>query len=247
MPVFYIDDDAIRPPRITIRGPLARHLACALRMRPGERCQFADTGARRYVGELTTVTPTEVVAAIVHEEAPPPPLRPVTLAAAIIKGHRMDWLLQKAAELGATRIVPLTTSRTIVQPRRERLPAQQRRWAAILQEAAQQTGRDRPPELGPPCGLRECLTATPAETARWLLWESESRVTLAELVPRLPAMQPILLLVGPEGGFSAEEVAEAEALGAETVSVGPLTLRAETAALAALALIHGAAPPERRT
>lgn len=243
MPLFFVDDGAITPPQITIRGPLARHLARSLRMRPGERCQFADASERRYLGELTTVTPTAVVATIVREEPPLPPLRPVILAQAILKGHRMDWLLQKAAELGADRIMPLTTSRTIVQPRRDRLAAQHRRWAAILREAAQQSGRGRPPALEAPCTLRHCLTTTPPGVARLLLWESEEQILLSQRLSRLPGAHPLLLLVGPEGGFSPDELAAASAHGAETVSLGPLTLRAETAALAALALIHGMMTP----
>ena len=242
MPVFFVDDDAVRPPQITIRGQLARRLARSLRMRPGERCRFADANERRYLGELTTVTPTTVVATILNEEAPLPPLRPVILAQAILKGQRMDWLLQKAAELGAARIIPLCTSRTIVQPRRERLPDQRRRWSTILREAAQQAGRSRPPELSQPCDLGTCLETASPETARLLLWEAEEQTWLSRLLHRLPATQPILLLVGPEGGFSADEVAEAKARGANAVSLGPLTLRSETAALAALALIHGGAP-----
>jgi len=243
MPLFFVDDGAVTPPRITIRGQLARHLARSLRMRPGERCHFADAGERRYLGELTTVTPTAVVATIVREEPPLPPLRPVTLAQAILKGYRMDWLLQKAAELGAAEIIPLTTSRTIVRPRRERLPAQQRRWTTILREAAQQAGRGRPPELSPPCTLRHCLTTAPPASARLLLWDSEGRALLSQRLLQLQEKQPILLLVGPEGGFSPDELADASAHGAERLSLGPLTLRAETAALAALALIHGMMTP----
>lgn len=246
MPVFFVDDDAVKPPHITIRGPLARHLARSLRLRPGERCRFADAGERRYLGELTTVTPTTVVATIVREEPPLPPLRPVILAQAILKGHRMDWLLQKAAELGAERVIPMITGRTIVQPRHDRAGAQQQRWTTILREAAQQSGRSRPPEIGPPCSLRECLAATPRESARLLLWEGEEETRLARWLPRLPQLQPIHLFVGPEGGFTPEEVAEAVAAGAQTVSLGPLILRAETAALAALAIIHGDMPTEPR-
>jgi len=208
-------------------------------MQPGERCRFVDSRERRYLGEVTAVTPAKITATILSEEPPAPPLRPVTLAQAVIKGHRMDWLLQKAAELGATRIVPLITARTIVRPRRERWPAQDRRWSAILREASQQSGRSRPPELAQPCDLKTALAAVPPDTARLILADAETETLLGSLLPALPRDQPLLIAVGPEGGFSPDELADAEAMGARAVSLGRLTLRAETAALAALALTHG--------
>jgi 16S rRNA (uracil1498-N3)-methyltransferase len=239
MPVYFVDESAVRPPQITIRGQLARHLSGALRMQPGERCRFIDSRERRYLGELTAVTPAKITATILHEEPQAPPLRSVSLAQAIIKGHRMDWLLQKAAELGATRIIPLITARTIVRPRRERWPVQNRRWSAILREAAQQSGRSRPPELAQPCNLNTALADVPLNTARLILSDAETQTTLGRLLPTLPAEQPLLIVVGPEGGLSPEELAGAAAMGARAVSLGRLTLRAETAALAALALVHG--------
>jgi 16S rRNA (uracil1498-N3)-methyltransferase len=239
MPVYFVDQSAVRPPIITIRGELARHLAGALRMQPGERCWFVDPLERRYHSELTTVSSDRITATIIHEEPPPPPLRPVTLAQAILKGHRMDWLLQKASELGVTRIVPLVTERTIVQPRRERLPVQMERWRAILLEAAQQSGRSRPPELSSPCDLQSALADAPPHAARFTLSETETRTLLGRLLPTLPDDQPLFIIIGPEGGLSRDELTVAERMGTLPVSLGRLTLRAETAALAALALIHG--------
>lgn len=239
MPIYFVDESSVQPPEITIRGPLARHLAGALRLRPGEQCRFVDSRERCYLGEVTTVTPAKIIATIVKEEPPQPPLRSVTLAQAIIKGHRMDWLLQKAAELGATRIVPLITARTIVRPRPERWPAQDRRWSTILREAAQQSGRSRPPELTRPCDLKAALADAPPKTLRLILSDTETQTTLGSVLSTLHDDQPLLLVVGPEGGLSHAELAEASATGARAVSLGRLTLRAETAALAALALVHG--------
>jgi len=239
MPIYFVDESSVQPPEITIRGPLARHLAGALRMQPGERCRFVDSRERRYLGEVTAVTPAKITAAILREEPPAPPLRSVTLAQAIIKGHRMDWLLQKAAELGATRIVPLMTARTIVRPRPERWPAQERRWSTILREAAQQSGRSLPPELTSPCDLRAALADAPPKTLCLILSDAETQTTLGRVLSTLPDDHPLLIAVGPEGGFSPDELAAAEAMGARAVSLGRLTLRAETAALAALAMTHG--------
>ena len=239
MPVYFVDDSAVRPSVIVIEGRLARHLAGALRMQPGERCCFVNARERRYLTELTTVSPDRITATILYEEPSAPPLRPVTLAQAILKGHRMDWLLQKASELGATRIVPLVTERTIVRPRRERLPAQLERWRAILLEAAQQSGRSRPPELSLPCDLQSALASAPPHAARIILSEIETGTMLGRLIPTLPDDQPVFIIVGPEGGLSRDELTVAERMGVRAVSLGRLTLRAETAALAALALIHG--------
>jgi len=241
MPVYFVDESAVQPPVITIQGELARHLAGALRMQPGEQCCFIDSRERRYLGELTAVAPARITATILREEPPAPPLRPVTLVQSILKGHRMDWLLQKAAELGATRIVPVITARTIVRPRSERQPAQTRRWTAILREAAQQSGRSRPPELAAPCEFEAAFADGPPETLRLMLSDAATEMPLGRLLSTLPVDRPLLVAVGPEGGWSPDELARAGAMGGRTVSLGPLTLRAETAALAALAVIHGGA------
>ncbi|HUJ79920.1 MAG TPA: RsmE family RNA methyltransferase [Nitrospiria bacterium] len=243
MPVYFVDESAVRPPVITIRGQLARHLAGALRMQPGEQCWFVDPLERRYHSELTAVSPDRITATILREEPPAPPLRPVTLAQAILKGHRMDWLLQKASELGATRIVPLVTERTIVRPRRERWPAQLDRWRTILLEAAQQSGRNRPPELSQASDLRTALADVSPDSARFILSEHDHHALFGRAVTTLPEDQPLFVVVGPEGGLSRDEVSFAETMGARAVSLGRLTLRAETAALAALALIHGLSGP----
>ena len=238
MPVYFIDQESIAPPQITVQGPLARHLASSLRLCPGEQCWFVDETSRRYLSTLTSVTPSTVVASILRTENAPPPLRQVTIGQALLKGSRMDWVLQKSTELGATKIIPLITERTIVHPRPARIPHQLERWRAILRDAAQQAGRSDQPVLEHPVDLHHCLSQAPGETERIILWEAENQTLLGRHLESLPAHQPLLILAGPEGGFSQKEVDMCVDQGVHPVSLGPLILRAETATLAALATVQ---------
>ena len=238
MPVYFVDDEAVHPPQIRIHGRLARHLARSLRMQPGEECHFIDPSEQRYVATLTTVTPSTVIATILRKESASTDSRTIILAQALLKGQRMDWMLQKAAELGVSRIVPLITDRTIVQPRRERLATQLQRWRAILRDAAQQSGRTRLPELDEPTDLASSLQQMTPDLSRLILWEREQREFLAQYLLALPPERPLALFIGPEGGFSPDEVSACLAQGVHPVSLGPLVLRAETATLAALAVIQ---------
>lgn len=241
MPVYFLDNDAVHPPLINVRGPLARHLARALRAQPGELLRFVAPSGRRYLGRLTSVSPSAVAATILCDEPPPPPLRPVFVAQSVLKGPHMDWALQKATELGATTIMPLVTARTIVRPRRERTAAQMARWRSILHDAAQQSGRNEIPVLADPVDFAAGLSMLPPDAGRLVLWEGEEEEMLARRLMAMPAAQPIALLAGPEGGFTAGEITVCREHGVRPVSLGPLTVRAETATLAALTIIQAVA------
>jgi 16S rRNA (uracil1498-N3)-methyltransferase len=157
----------------------------------------------------------------------------------MLKSDKLEWVWQKATELGVTTLVPVISKRTVARPGRE-LHSKQARWDVIVREAAEQCGRGRLPVVAPSCNFPELLEIAPG--IRLLPWEEEETgPSLLHAVTH--GMQPIdalSLLIGPEGGLEASEVAQARRAGWQVVSLGKRILRADTAALAALAVVTAA-------
>ena len=171
-----------------------------------------------------------------NDAAPAEPALRLTLFQCTLKADKFEWILQKGTELGVARFVPVVSARSVVRPAAALLPKYER-WRAIVREAAEQSGRTRLPELATPVEFSEALRSS--AQLRLLPWE-EAEVDRAEgLGQAVSAASPsdAALLVGPEGGLTAEEVMAAQAAGWRTVTLGARTLRAETAALAAIAVI----------
>ena len=231
--------------RVVVRGEERRHLA-VLRVRPGERFLATDGEGHELLLETERVSRSELAARVVEERVlPAEPGRAVTLAVAPPKGARMDVAVEKATECGVGRIVPLQTERSVVRGRdaSERVA----RWLRIAGSATAQSGRSRVPEVAPFASFAEALDA--AGTGRLLLahFAPHARSVAAALAD-VRAGDPVMILVGPEGGFTNAEIDLARRRGALAVSLGPNRLRTETAAVVAVALTVAAlssAAPER--
>jgi len=146
-------------------------------------------------------------------------------------------VLEKGTEIGVAKFVPLLSRRSVVRPRPGRLERRER-WLRIITEAAEQCGRSHLPELAPPASLNEAVES--AEGLRLLPWEGENEATLRRLLRSSLANEktPVVsIFVGPEGGFARQEVDRAVELGARIVSLGPRTLRSETAGIVAAAAV----------
>lgn len=236
MPRFFMK----APPQggsITLTGEDARHIGCALRMQPGEPLTVCDGAGTDYACVLTAVQPAAVTARVldVQPSAGEPDIQ-AALYMALPKADKMELIVQKATELGATEIVPFLSSRCVSRPERKALDKKCARWRKIAAEAAGQCGRGRIP------AVRDCV---PFETAVKLavgaalplmLYEAERENSLRAALTAAP-LQTVSIMVGPEGGFSPEEVAQATGAGLRSVSLGTRILRCETAPLAALAAI----------
>jgi 16S rRNA (uracil1498-N3)-methyltransferase len=209
-----------------------------LRLRPGDLVDATDGTGCLYTVRLAALDGTGAWGTV-EARAEPALESPcaITLAQAILKGDRMSWLVQKVTELGVARIVPMETARGIVRPDPE--GALQRRWERIAREAVKQCGRVVVPAVERPRPLAEVTREIAAHDAALLCWEGGGR-PLDQAVPRAGAepgaVARLLLLIGPEGGFTAEEVAAAESAGARLVSLGPRILRAESAGVAAVTI-----------
>jgi 16S rRNA (uracil1498-N3)-methyltransferase len=234
LPTYFITPDMHEDGRVVVTGPLHRHLAGALRVRPGERLTLVE-GVRLLTVTVADVTPERLTAEVAAETpVPPEPVR-LTLAVGLPKGRKLDDIVRHAVELGATRVVPVRTARSV--PRPSESAARTARLDAIALEAAQQSGRVRVPEVAEVVPFAD-FAARPPEGLGVVLWEDEHAAGLLDVLSGAPAA--VTLLVGPEGGLAPEEVSALVNRGYRRARLGPHVLRSETACLAALAVASAA-------
>ncbi len=239
MPVYFISEDDVRDRRVSVTGPLHRHLQAALRTQPGEELWLALPSQRRFRVRITGMDRRGLTADILDERVLPPQTHPqVDLALAILKGEKMDWVVQKSTELGVRSIIPVLSERTIARAQATRSTKQVERWQRIALEAAQQAERWEIPQVYGPHTFEAYHRRGAEDLVRLILCERSQAMSLSSVVlPSEPATG-LALLVGPEGGWSPNEVEAAVAQGHIPVSLGDRILRAETAALAALTIVQ---------
>lgn len=231
MPRFFIDGTA--DGRAYIAGADALHIAKALRMRPGEALTLCDGKGTDFEGVLETVTDRQVTVRItVSRPSQAEPTLAVTLYQGLPKGDKMDWIVQKAVELGVTAVVPVATRRSVARLE-GKADKKQERWQRIAAEAAGQCGRGILPAVERPLSWSQALSRLSEEPA--LVFYEGGGQPLRELVT--PSTRRLSVFVGPEGGFDPEEIDAIRRQGGGVATLGPRILRCETAPLAALTLL----------
>jgi 16S rRNA (uracil1498-N3)-methyltransferase len=238
MPRFYCPQPLPAGAIVDLPEAVAHHLH-VVRQQPGDelvlfngeggqvRARLADIGKRRASAEVLAFEAVEV-------ELP----FPITLAQGLPEGSsKMDWIIEKAVELGVAAIQPLAAARSVVKLSGERAEKRQAHWEGVIVAASEQSGRNRLARLAPLQDFGRYI-AQPSESPRILL-SPRATQSLAGWA-RATAPQAATLLIGPEGGFSAQEEEAALAQGALALSMGPRVLRTETAGLAALAVLAAA-------
>ncbi|MEK6801891.1 MAG: RsmE family RNA methyltransferase [Nitrospirota bacterium] len=238
MPAFFISSSDIRESRITLTGDLCHHLRASLRVKPGENLRLTDERRRRYHVRVLQVAQQVVTAEILEQrQGPVETGPPLLLAQALLKGDHMDWVVQKASELGVRTILPLISRHGVVRPQPDRIAAQVARWQRIATEAAQQSEQWQPPEVLEPLESRRYFSTHKA-TRSLLLAERHEAAALARIpLPSLPSEQ-LTVIIGPEGGWAEEEIALALSQNCQAVSLGECILRADTAAVTALSIVQ---------
>jgi len=239
MPVFFVPANCIVPPNVSITGSLLRHVRDSLRLHVDETILIGDDMGRRYRVRIAAATKQELTGRILEPIEPPARATPtLALGQALLKGDKMDWVIQKATELGVRSIHPLQTRQSIVQPKAERVHNQVTRWQRIALEAAQQSEQWTVPTVAMP-QLFTTYCSTGHKSLRMILTERRHGVASFDDVA-LPttAEMSVELLVGPEGGWTQEEVTTAEQAGFRAITLGQTILRAETAAIAAVAILQ---------
>lgn len=233
------------PPRLHCPGPLAEGDALALpagaarhvqvlRLQPGDEVVLFDGQGGEWIATIARMGRSDVDVTVgAHRPVEREAGRQVHLALGMPANDRMDWLVEKAAELGVASIQPLLTDRTVVRLAGDRATRRQEHWQAVAIAACEQCGGNRVPQVHVPLSLAEWQPA--AATLRCVLSLDPTATPLLQFAGR--GEQPVLLLSGPEGGLTEREEAQARAAGFSPVTLGPRVLRAETAPLAALAAL----------
>ena len=237
MPTFFVASEAIVPPTVRITGPLLQHLRASLRLQPGELLTVTDERGRRYRAEIAEVSIGTLIGRILDTTSAPPKTSPsIVLAQSLLKGEKMDWVTQKATELGVARIAPVLASHSVVRPRADRIEHQLARWQRIALEAAQQSERWSVPVIDEPATVPHLLSTSKTAAVKILLAERSDGASLSNLP--LHNDGDVWLLIGPEGGWEEAEFRHMREQGFVGVTLGPRILRAETAAIAALTILQ---------
>ena len=239
MPRFHCPLPLVAGAQFDLPAGAARHVQ-VLRLQPGDAITLFNGAAAhgQWQAQIVEMGRSHVqVRLVAHEALECEHRRPVHLLAGITANERMDWLVEKATELGAASLTPLLAERSVLKLKGERGEKKRDHWQAVAVAACEQCGRNQVPVIHPAVTLAQWLAAHPQPP-------HESRAVLSLAPGSRPLLQavpagagPVVLLSGPEGGLSPQEEAAALAAGFAPITLGPRVLRAETAPLAALALL----------
>ncbi|MBF0199838.1 MAG: 16S rRNA (uracil(1498)-N(3))-methyltransferase [Desulfamplus sp.] len=241
---FHIDITATVGSRISIKGNEARHMINVLRLSKGDEVQLADGRGNHYLARIENVSKGEADLAILGTatmEAESPVH--ITMAQGVLKDKKMDTILRHLTELGIVEWHPFFAKRSVPSPVPEKDKARLERWERIARESMKQCGRSLLPEIHPPCSFNELMTLSDRYDEKIIFSETseypidilkEKHCSNHGAVPWVK----IIAMIGPEGGFTKEETSVAVERGFSSFSLGPRILRAETASIAACALIQ---------
>jgi len=236
---FFLGDNPIEGDLATVTGELYRHMARVLRLKAGSPVLLTDEAGARLEGTVEEVGAKSLTVRILTRETPEADQEglAVTLYQGLPKGEKFDLILQKCTELGVSQVVGFDAARSIVKLKGERGAGRLERCERIVQEAARQSGRRRPPQVSLGGSLDQVLAESRHEV-KLILWEAEAKTRLKEVLAGFDAPASVAVVVGPEGGLSPEEVACARKHGFQPVTLGRRILRTETAGLAMLSILQ---------
>jgi 16S rRNA (uracil1498-N3)-methyltransferase len=239
MPVFFLSPQCITPPTLSITGDLLSHLRDSLRVTIGEPLWFGDGQGTKYRAEITDVSKQTVTGRILETVQEPLRHTPrLILGQSLLKGEKMAWVIQKATELGMTELMPIESRHSVVQLKADRVDHQLARWQRIALEAAQQSEQWRVPTITPPQSLAALLANRASGNITLMLAERREGKSLQTAELSYDVTGSVLVLIGPEGGWSQEEVTIAEQANVVPITLGRHILRAETAAIAAISILQ---------
>jgi len=237
---FKIDVKTAAGRTAVITGPDANHMANVLRMKAGDSVVLFDGTGQEYTARIEKITRGKV--RLSFEESRPSraesPAR-ITVAQGFLKDRKMDMLIRQLTELGISRWIPFLADRSVARPNVERLKKRMDRWRKIADEALKQCRRARSPRMETAADFKAMLKMADASALKLIFWEEETAAFAGD--GRAAAetdQQELFLVIGPEGGFTADEINLARQAGFQPLSLGPRILRAETAAVAAAALVQ---------
>ena len=229
---FFINQQSLAGDIALLSEAESHHIASVLRLQSGDPVELFDSSGTVYNGKLLNVLPDRVTVQIISRKLESPVKSPpLYLYQSLLKGKKMDFLVQKTTELGVHSFQPLITRYSENRGNPDR---QHQRWQRIMLEACKQCKRSRPMDIFPRVKLDQAdITLF---STKILLWEGEKEILIGPA--QFQGQGPVCLMLGPEGGFHQDEIEWAKVNGFQSTSLGRLTLRAETAALSATAIVQ---------
>ena len=238
MRYFFIEPDALQKPIVAIEGSEVHHIKNVLRLKPGDKIRVFDGEGFEYDASIQRIFADRVEIKI-RRKFPGRKESPVQIAVAqaLLKEKKMDRLLRHLCELGVTRWIPFISERSVPKPGEKRLSARADRWNQIVKESCKQCQRSKLPETIKTLTFEDLLDYGQSCDLKIVFYEYESAKLKSLMAPNPPSSpREILLILGPEGGFSDQEIENARAAGYLVAGLGSRILRAETAAIAACTL-----------
>ena len=226
---FFLPSDSLASDDVSFPPDLSHQIARVLRLDPGDEVIVLDGSGVEATVCLETVRPIATGKVVARAPSVTEPATPVVLYMGLLKAAKLEMVLQKGTEIGLVGFVPMVTARSVAG---EPSASRQKRFEAIVREAAEQSRRGMLPFVAPPIPFAEAVRS--AAGTSLLLWEEEEQTHLMNAPLK---EHPVSLFVGPEGGFTTEEAALAREAGMQIVTLGPRILRAETAGIVAGALL----------
>lgn len=237
---FFVEPGQIRDRKIVITGTDVNHIKNVLRMKPGEEIAVSNgVDGREYRCGILEIGESQVLCELrfVKEETIELPSR-IHLFQGIPKGDKMEWIIQKAVELGVYQIIPVACKRCVVKLDAKKEKSKLARWQGIVEAAAKQSKRKVIPEVHSVCTWKEALDIAETMDVKLLPYEmAEDMSKTKKMIKELKQEQDIAVFIGPEGGFAEEEIKAAVEAGLQPITLGKRILRTETAGLTVLSWI----------
>lgn len=233
---FYADGEVSPDGVAYLAEEDAHHALRVMRMKEGDALEvFA--GGKRYAATLLEPTGDSVACRVTEELPSTEAALRITLYQGLPKADKMEWIVQKAVELGAERVVPVAMRRCVVQLNAKDGLKKQERWQKIAREACKQSGRCCPMAVDAPISFKELTNRLTEHSAAVVPWEDARGYSLTRFHQEHPSIRDLAVVIGPEGGIAPEEIAAMEAASCRQITLGPRILRTETAGLAAMAAL----------
>ena len=236
---FFIDRDNIRGDRLTLTGPDVRHVRTVLRLGPGEEILLFDGQGTEYRARIMESTPMAITL-LALDEYPATSESPleITIGQGFLKARKMDRIVRQLTELGCFAFIPFMAERSVPKPKSGPLTQRIRRWETIAREALKQCGRSKAPHVGPVVPFQDLISTRKSYDVKIIFHDQEPEERPGYPLKSQGAVRKVLALIGPEGGFTDKEVSLALDFGFVQISLGPRVLRADTAAVAAGAILQ---------
>jgi len=239
MRYFLVKQSEIASPTSFITGPDARHIKTVLRLKPGDKIGLFDGKGFEYEARIVALSSGRVEVSIISgfPSTSESPVQ-IIVAQAFLKERKMDGLVRQLTELGITKWIPFIAKRSVPRPDNKHLALRTKRWRKIAKESIKQCKRGRITEINTTVSFEEVLNLGEVCDLKIAFWENELKPINDTLPKPDQQFNNIFAMIGPEGGFTSQEIESARARGFVTAALGPRILRAETATIAACVLLQ---------